>query len=173
MTPDAALAFLNAHQPLPPDEELSDELIGEFDQVIQFLEHNPDPRAIRPLLFSFGDGSGFGVYQVVEGVVTQFPPEQVLPALHDALRHPNYGIRYWCLQIAQSFPDDSLMPLAVANLPDEHPDIRNAAAYLLAAIGNLSAIPILEAAFAKEESDGVRDAMADALAELRGSSAEQ
>jgi len=62
-----ALAFLERHQPLPPDDQLSADLIREYDEVRKFFIEHPDPRCIPLFLNSFGDESCFGVYQLVEG----------------------------------------------------------------------------------------------------------
>ncbi len=64
MTNEEALRFLWANQPLPPDEQLGDR-IRVFDEVRKFFRENYEPACLEPLLNAFGDGSGFGVYQVV------------------------------------------------------------------------------------------------------------
>ncbi len=66
MTVEEALLFLEQHSPLPSDEDLSDEIIESYDEIRELFLANPDPRCIEPLLNSFGDGSGFGVYQMMD-----------------------------------------------------------------------------------------------------------
>ena len=109
MDTEAALAFLEAHQPMPDDSDLDENLINEYDDVRRhFLEH-PDERCIRLFLNSFGWIDGLGVYQLVEDVLAQFPPERVVPHLAAALQSSHQSVRYWSAQIAANFPDEELI----------------------------------------------------------------
>ncbi len=65
MTTDDALDFLRRHQPMPDDEVLTEDLIQQYDEVRQHFIDSPDQRCIPLFLGSFGDGDGFGVYQLV------------------------------------------------------------------------------------------------------------
>lgn len=168
MTAEEALQFLDEHSPLPDDDDLSDELIGQYDEVRKFFLENPDRRSIGPFLRSFGDGSGFGVYQMIEDVIKQFSAEDVLPHLRDALRSPHNGVRYWSLQMVSDFADDSLVPLVIENLTFDDENVRTAAADALSYIGNDDAINALETAIESEEDEDVREAMEEALEDLRG-----
>ena len=168
MNADEALQFLKDHAPLPDDDDLSDELIAEYDDVRKFFVANPDPRAIGPFLQSFGDGSGYGVYQLVEDVITQFPPEEVVPHLREALRSPHKGVRYWTLEMVSSFPDDSLVGPTAENLTHPDADVRAAAASALSFLGNDDAVRALETALQTEADDDVRQSIEDALQDLRG-----
>lgn len=169
MTAEEGLAFLNAHQPLPDDEELSEEQSRTFDAVREYFQGNPDPRVIRPLLQSFGKGDGFGTYSSAEDVLSQFSAEEVLPHLREAMRSPHPGVRYWSTSFVSSFPDESLIPLAIENLRDDDVDVRVQAAYALGLIGSDEAIPALEASLETEEREVVRDAIEEVLNDLRGS----
>jgi len=166
MNADEALQFLAEHSPLPDDDDLSDELIGKYDEVRRFFLDHPDPRSIAPFLNSFGSGSGFGVYQLVEDVIRPFSPEKVLPHLLAALRSPHPGVRYWSLQMAPDFAGDTLIEATMENLKHSDPNVRSAAADALSFIGNESAIKALEAARQAERDDDVRHAMEEALSDL-------
>jgi hypothetical protein len=110
MEVEAALAFLSEHQPLPADSDLSEELITRYNDVRRYFIASPDPRCIPLFLNSFGEGSGFGVYQVVDDVLHKYSAEQVVPHLKAGLGSPYAGVRYWCTHWAADFPSPDLIP---------------------------------------------------------------
>jgi hypothetical protein len=128
--PDA-LALLAQHQPLPSDDQLSAALLDKYDEVRRFFIKHPDPRCIPLFLNSFGDGSGFGVYQMVEDVFQMFPPEAVVPHLKESLSSPHKGVRYWGAQVAMLFPALELLEPLGTLLYAEDSDTRLFAAYAL------------------------------------------
>lgn len=135
-----ALRFLAQHQPLPGDANLSDELIREFNDVRAFFESHADPRSPELLLGALGDGSGFGVYQLVEDALHNQERGAVLAALRGSLSSEHAGVRSWSAEIAAgSYHDRSLLPGVMALLAeDPSPDTRYWAAVFvsrLAAIG--------------------------------------
>jgi hypothetical protein len=114
MTLEEAKQFLRSHQPLPPDEFLTQELIGTLDEVREYLLLHPDPECVPLLIGVIGAGSGYGVYQLIEDVLLKFPTELVVPHLKEGLRSPHGGVRCWSAEFAASFPSPSLVePLAV------------------------------------------------------------
>ena len=163
MTIDEALRFLERHQPMPPDFLLTEELITVYDEVRKLFLVNPDRRCIPLLLQSFGDGSGFGVYQLVDGVIRVFPPEIVIPDLIKALRSSNYGVRYWCAEIAADFPDDALIPELARALSDPDRDLRSAALLALEQIRGPEVENVLRDALIHETDEELRPAMRAAL----------
>jgi len=94
MTVDEGLAFLQTHQPMPDDTALSEELVRVYDEVRRLFIDHPDARCIPLFLTSFGDGDGFGVYQLVEDVLRHFSRDTVVPHLKKALTHGRRSIRY-------------------------------------------------------------------------------
>ncbi|WP_433959675.1 HEAT repeat domain-containing protein [Cytobacillus horneckiae] len=84
------------------------------------------------LHYSFGDGSGFGVYQHIEDVLLKYSSEQIVPDLIKGLNSKKYCIRYWSSQLASSFPDTKLIESLSKLLTDKEPDIRYAAIAALA-----------------------------------------
>jgi hypothetical protein len=99
MTKDEAIKFLEKNQPLPSDERLSQEQINTFDAIRKYLIEEPDPIFIPLMLNAFGNGSGFGVYQICDGVFREYSKEQMIPHLSVALQSPHRGVRYWASQI--------------------------------------------------------------------------
>ena len=108
MDSEIAIEFLKNHQPLNPDKELGEE-IKTFDDVRRYFASNYDVRCIELLLNAFGDGDGFGVYQLVEDTIQVYPHDLVIPILNKALLSPHRSVRYWNSQIAALFPDERLV----------------------------------------------------------------
>ena len=90
-----AVAFLREHQPLPADDDIDQAVLDTFDDVRRFLIANPDPACVPLLLGAFGDGMGFGVYQVCDDCFRHFSNEQLAPHLGHALFSPKASTR-WC-----------------------------------------------------------------------------
>jgi HEAT repeat protein len=132
MTADEAIDFLEQHQPMPADESISETLIGEFDEARQALERDPDPRGLRLLLGAFGEGSGFGVYQLVDDTLRAYPRDDVVAALRGALTSSVPSVRSWSMEMALDYPDHRLLPAALALLSDVDRDTRYFAASYVA-----------------------------------------
>ena len=127
MTSNEALRFLRSHQPMPADRDLTPEVIQHYESVRRFFLENDDARCVPLFLNSFGDGSGLGVYQLVEDVIKAYSASDVVPHLAVALASNCPGVRYWCAQIAAIFPTPDLIPQLAALLDDESSDTRFAA----------------------------------------------
>lgn len=166
MNTSQALDFLKEHQPLPPDDKLSHQLLNTFDQVRKYFLDNKDKRCIPLLLGSFGDGSGFGTYQLIEDVIIQFSPQEVIPFLNPLLNSKHRGIRYWCAQIACSFPDPVLIESLSKLLNDKDTDCRIMAAIALGRIDSHETIEILQKALLDEKDEDAREAIEESLADL-------
>ncbi len=109
---DGAISFLAAHQPMPSDTDLSEDLIRQFNSVREFLIHNPDARSLPLLLGALPSGSsGFGVYQLVDDVLRAHPPAEVIDALVTALCSSTEP-RTWALILALDYDDDRLVEQA-------------------------------------------------------------
>jgi hypothetical protein len=158
-----ALKFLNQYQPLPPDQELSVEILDMYDNVREYFLANPDPVCIPLLLNSFGNGSGFGVYQLVEDVICQFSKEEVLPFLISALQSQHAGVKYWCAQIAGSFPNVKLIEPLRCLLQDSSSDIRTMSVYALGAVNNVESLRILNNHMEVEMNEDVVAALREVL----------
>jgi hypothetical protein len=166
---EEAKQFLAAHSPLPRDEELSDSLIEQYDEVRRFLLENPDPTTTKLLLNSFGDGSGLGVYQLVVDNVAKLPTEAVETELRDALLSPHRGVRFWCSQIAAELPSPLYAGPLISNLHDADADIRASAADALGALTLPELDGVLSDAYEREPESHVKEAISRARAKLKGS----
>ncbi len=144
-----AIEILLRHQPLPPDSLLSEEVLREFDAARKYFVANPDPDAVPLLLNAFGDGSGYGVYQLVEDAIRPLPPEIVVPQLIAALQIPRPWMRYWAAEVAANFPDPALIPVLAPMLLSADTDCRGAAATALSFIATPKASAILREAYAR------------------------
>jgi hypothetical protein len=58
MTKQQALTFLQQHQPMPGEEELTEALIDKYDEVRKFFIKHPAPECIPLFLGSFADDTG-------------------------------------------------------------------------------------------------------------------
>lgn len=156
MTRDEALEFLRKHQPLPDDDALEGELIGRFDEVRKYFAVHLEPDAVPLLLNSFGSGSGFGVYQLVEDTVAKAPSDVVVSHLAKALASPHRGVRYWNAQLAARFPHTRLLAPLNELLRDADSDIRYAAVTAVEQIDDTAAANLLRRALDEEADAEVR-----------------
>jgi hypothetical protein len=122
MTREEALEFLRSHQPMPPESEISDELVSRYNEVRQHFVDNPDPLCIPLFLGSFGEGSGLGVYQLCDEVFAQYSRVDVVPHILSALQSPHRSVRAWSAEWAVGFPARELIaPLeAMLNSEEDH-----------------------------------------------------
>ena len=108
-----ALSFLKEHQPMPSDTKVTEEEMKRYEEVRTFFIKNPDEQCVSLFLNSFGGKDGLGIYQMVEDVIIMYDKEIVLPCILHAFNNSHKGVKYWCIQIAANFPDESLLlPLA-------------------------------------------------------------
>lgn len=115
---------------MPPDEDLTEDLIGAYERVRAFFLSNPDDRCVVLFMHSFGDGMGFGVYQLVEDVLRRCSPSAVSAALPEALASQHASVRWWAAQIAADYPDHSLVPRLVEIVNGDFTDDERFAAAL-------------------------------------------
>lgn len=129
MTKDEALNFLLRHQPMPSDKDLTQDIINRYDDVRKFFIKNPDRKAIELFLRSFGEGDGWGVYQLVEDFFYQCDDIDVKKAIKKVLEDITIpdGIRYWVTQIAVAFSDEILRNGLQISLQSKNIDIKEAA----------------------------------------------
>ncbi len=163
-----ALLFLQAHQPMPPDSELDQETIDQYDQVRRYFIEHPDVDAIALLLNSFGEGDGFGVYQLVEDAIIVHTPEAVIPHLQQALKAAQPSVQYWCAQIASHYSDKQLLEPLAELISDENADIREAAMIALAGIDSPMVKPLLQQRLADETDVDVQQLLQDIFVDMEG-----
>ncbi|WP_426059747.1 hypothetical protein [Hymenobacter sp. B1770] len=169
-TPEA-LAFLQAHQPMPDDDGLEQqpELMLAFDEVRKYFVEHPDPRCVPLLLNSFGGWDGFGMYQMVEFVFFQMDEQLVTQALllnmQDVARLNRYTL-YWNVQLCSTFPHTDFFPALLQVLNHPMADIRMATAYSLTQYEAATIRPILELQLAVEDDSDVAETIREILEDL-------
>ena len=164
MNQSEALEFLRTVQPLPNDDLLSEELIGQYDDVREFFVENPSEDAVPLLLNSFGNGDGLGVYQLVEDAIVNVESEKVVPHLLNALSSTLSSVRYWTTQISANFDDRRLVDSLVKLLNDESVDTRLAALVSIEKYVDESLAKKLVELRTAETNPAVRQAYGDAIA---------
>lgn len=162
LTKSEVLRFLRANQPLPDDGELQAAELRALSDVVRFLSENQLDEAVPLLLRVFGEGSGFGVYQLVEGAVVRQRRDLVVTELGRALSEPQ-GNPYWLLHAATAVPDVSFRDEVVRLCGHEDADIRCAAISALEAIGDAVAWQVLRHRMKVETDPHVYEALVDAL----------
>lgn len=137
MTTDGALQFLSNHQPMPSDKDLTEELINQYDSVRCYFISHPDDRAINLFLRSYGDGDGWGVYQLVEDFFYKCQLEKVKQEIKNVLEDITIpkSIRYWVTQVSAAFCDNSMINGLKISLNSDDVDIRDAAESALDILG--------------------------------------
>lgn len=164
MNGEEALEFLRRHQPMPPDEALTEELIAEFDEARRALAADPKPGGLGLLLRAIGKGSGFGVYQLVDDTLRAYEPDDVVAALVELLAPLPEDRSAWYMEYALDYPDERLIDPAIAALERGDRDTRFfAASYLVDNVRDLARFrEALEAARLREDDKGILDVLGDA-----------
>ena len=129
MNRNEALSFLCDHQPMPDDDDLTQEVIDKYDEVRKFFTANPDKEVISLFLNSYGNGDGWGVYQLVEDVFYKCHRDDVVVEIKEILENPSIAdsVRYWVTQVSAAFSDVKLKKGLAISLKSTNEDIRDAA----------------------------------------------
>lgn len=129
MNRNEALSFLRDHQPMPDDDDLTQEVIDKYDEVRKFFTANPDKEVISLFLNSYGNGDGWGVYQLVEDVFYKCHRDHVVVEIKEILENPSIAdsVRYWVTQVSAAFSDVKLKKGLAISLKSKNEDIRDAA----------------------------------------------
>jgi hypothetical protein len=107
------------------------ELIEQFDEIRRhFLTTNADG-ALPLLVGALGEGSGFGVYQLLDAVIARCSPDVRMATLLSAVASPRQTLRSWGWEFALPYRDARLVDLAARAIDSEARDEQYfAAAYL-------------------------------------------
>jgi len=129
MNRNEALSFLRDHQPMPDDDDLTQEVIDKYDEVRKFFTANPDKEIISLFLNSYGNGDGWGIYQLVEYVFYKCHRDDVVVEIKEILENPSIAdsVRYWVTQVSAAFSDVKLKKGLEISLKSKNEDIRDAA----------------------------------------------
>ena len=131
MKGEEAVEFLRRHQPMPPDEALTEELIADFDEARKALARDPKPVGLRLLLNAIGRGSGFGVYQLLDDTLRAYDPDSVVEVLAELIAPVPEERCAWFMEFALDYPDARLIDPAIAALERGDGDARFFAASFL------------------------------------------
>lgn len=96
MDTERALAFLRAHQPMPPDGEISREDADTFWAILKHFEAVGDERCIPLLIGSVSTDTGLGMYEYIGDVLLNYGRAAVVPHLRRGLLDGNEGARFRC-----------------------------------------------------------------------------
>ena len=161
MDAETAIRFLKNNQPLPSELDVGEKIVI-YDEIIKFLKVNPIPEALDLLLGSFGDGGGFGVYQMVEDIVLQYKYEDVVQSLKKHLKSSHKSVKYWNCQIASLFPSEELIS-PLSNLLAEEFDIKYHCILALHQIKTSNSEKILKDFYEKENSEELKHLISEFL----------
>lgn len=164
MNKQEALDFLLMRQPMPPTMEALEEDVELYDNIRRLFLKEPDVQCIPLFLNSFGEGDGFGVYQLVEDVIRMYPSSVVLPHLKKSLLSSHRSVRYWSAQIAAHFPNREIADELTLNLQDSDADVRSAAAAALSDIPGDDISAALKGALTQEKDEDLIEMLRDIVA---------
>lgn len=167
MNTDEAIEFLSKNQPMADDKDLDQETISTYNLVRTYFLTNYDERCVRLFLNSFGQGSGFGIYQLVEDVIEKYDKKIVVPQLIEALKSKHKSVKYWSGQIAASFPDKRLLEPLKSLLNSDDFELMSASAMALAMIDDKSIIEIFQKKLKDVEDKELKDLIKDILNDLQ------
>ena len=170
MNGEEAIEFLRRHQPLPPDAELTESLITEFDEARKALEVDPKPEGLRLILTALGRGSGFGVYQLLDDTLRAYDRGAVVDVLAELLDAAPDDRSGWYMDFALDYPDERLVGPVIAALERGDRDTRYFAASYL--VDNVRSVPraleAVRAARAREADPEIALVLDEALKPTKG-----
>jgi HEAT repeat protein len=163
---NALLARLRQLSPMPADELATQEQLDAYKELIleldDVLTQDNDPRAIEPLIASFGLISGFGLYETTANLLMRYDDELLIPHLIDAVQHGEPGSRAWSALMLGWKGDRSFVPYVLPLLSDPEEYVRADAVLALSNIGDPSTREAV-ARLQNDPSEEVRDAVEIAL----------
>jgi HEAT repeat protein len=130
------LGELAAISPMPSDaalledtEDLADRYDALIEQIGQHLTDEPlgaaeEAAVVRVLADSFGLGGGMGVYWGTLHLIERCTPSVALPIIQDRAIHGLAGSRSWCAFILGRRRDSEDLPLFLALLNDDTPEVQ-------------------------------------------------
>jgi len=155
MQPQDLLEFLRKNQPMPdtPDEER----LALFRQATTYFYDHPMPECIPLFLNAFAEWEDWSLHESVQSVLKKFKPAQVIPHLKKGCGSLYPAVRFWCVDTARYFPDDSLLPELSEMFDEERVDMHLVAASALEALGSAAARALAARLLIRERDEGVRE----------------
>ncbi len=165
-TKQRALKFLSEHQPLPPDwsDEWTDELLHDVRTLLEWIPTTPDSDLLPGLLELPGEGTGLGLYSLLDDALEEFEPSCVRDCIVVHLsktEHHQENLGH-VLEFAFSFEDERYTPHLLRLLPEMTPDNREWTGSIFEELGS-SAIPHLAGMLLREQDPVVRERLREAL----------
>lgn len=130
------LSKLKAMSPMPSDVALledTEDLVDQYDALIEEIGHHlteerPGPagetEVVRVLADSFGPGGGLGTYWGTLHLIERCTPSVAVPMIQDRARHGLPGSRLWCAFILGRRRNSEDLPLFLALLNDDLPEVQ-------------------------------------------------
>jgi hypothetical protein len=146
------LSKLTTISPMPSDEALledEDDLADRYDALIEEMGHEiteekPGPaeeaELVRVLADSFGLGGGMGIYWGALHLIERCTPSIALPIIQDRTIHGLPGSRSWCCFILGRRRAIEDVPLFLALLHDDIPEVQAQALHSLVMLSQ--AVPL-------------------------------
>ncbi len=162
---DELLTQLRLISPMPADTLLTVEILQTYEAIINDLRVLNNPRAIMPIMESFGYGLAHGVYWTAMQILEKFNYDLLRPYLISALTLDTPGSRMWAATMLGRQRDKGATPYLVPLLNDPEELVRSNTVTALGMIGNASvrlAIEQLET----DPSAEVRSAVKEVLSTI-------
>ncbi|MCM3789127.1 HEAT repeat domain-containing protein [Domibacillus indicus] len=163
MNKDQALLGLKKYSPMPDEEGMTEEMLDEYADAINYFIEHPDPICITPIMMTFSLSESYGIYDHAVAVLESFSSDQIVPQLIEIIQSENEGKRYWGTQIAKSFPDERLVDSLLSCINDPNEEIRAYSIYALHYIGNKKVLPMLQERLDIEEDEEVLEELKEAI----------
>lgn len=122
--------------PMPDDNDLTDEVLEKYGNLVEKLEKTNDPAIIAPLLYSIGFYDAYGGYWTVLHIVEKFGILTTLPHLIEAAKKGQRGTRYWVARMLGGIGTPEVVPSLITLLNDPEEKVRAVAIRFLSRDGN-------------------------------------
>ena len=127
MNPDAALQFLEDHQPMPGDSEITQDECDVFAELLVHFREHADPRSIPLLVNSVSTSTGMGMYEDISRVLMAHQKSAVVPHIRHGLLQGSDGVKYRCCWWAADVSAWELTDIIEPLTRSDHEDTRDAA----------------------------------------------
>lgn len=163
MDKEQALLILKKYSPMPNEECMTEEMMNEYAESIDYFSEHPDPICIRPIMMTFSLNESYGVYDHAVVALQGFSNDRVVPHLIEIIQNEDEGKRFWGAELAKFFPDERLVDSLSLCINDPNEEIRVYSIYALNRIGNKKILPILHGRLSIEEDEEVLEELKEAI----------
>ncbi len=126
-----ALGFLENHQPMPGDLDISQEQCDSFMAALKYFRDKPDKRCIPLFVNCVSKHTGMGMYEVISDVFVAQDREEVVSHLKVALKSGSDAIKFRCCWWATDIDAWELVELIGPLISSQDDDLREAALYYI------------------------------------------